>query len=112
MTLMQVFAESYEDFEKDMKNLGWKVKLEDGRYPARISMIYEMPPLFTNGEAQEQTATVKVIGWPEVEVETTGSVQMQKKELTKMINAAEKLLDLWLHGFAQEILQQRADRKV
>ena len=37
-----------------------------------------------------------------MQVVTTGKLQISKKDLTKMVNGAENLLELFLHGFMQE----------
>lgn len=45
---------------------------------------------------------VQIIGRPEMQVVTSGKLQIGKKDLTKMINGAGNLLELFLHGFMQE----------
>ena len=36
-----------------------------------------------------------------MQVITTGKLQVRKKDLTKMVNGAANLLELFLHGFMQ-----------
>ena len=50
----------------------------------------------------EPNPTVQIIGRPDLQVVTTGKLQISKKDLTKMVNGAANLLELFLHGFMQE----------
>lgn len=50
----------------------------------------------------EPNPTVQIIGRPDLQVTTTGKLQISKKDLTKMVNGAANLLELFLHGFMQE----------
>ena len=45
---------------------------------------------------------IQIIGRPEMQVVTSGKLQIGKKDLTKMVNSAGNLLGLFLHGFMQE----------
>ena len=50
----------------------------------------------------EPNPTVQIIGMPDLQVITTGKLQVRKKDLTKMVNGAANLLERFLHGFMQE----------
>ena len=49
----------------------------------------------------ETNTTVQIIGRPDLQVVTTGKLQISKKDLTKMVNGAANLLAQFLHGFMQ-----------
>ena len=64
------------------------------------------PPLYKIEEdgkrTIEPTPTVQIIGRPDLQVVTSGNLQISKKDLPKMVNGAANLLELFLHGFMQE----------
>ena len=64
------------------------------------------PPLYKIEEDGKRTIepkpTVQIIGRPDLQDVTTGNLHIIKKDLTKMVNGAANLLELFLHGFMQE----------
>lgn len=106
-TIMELFASELTRFTDDMEKLDYEVEFDDSKYPARLVMRQSMPPLYEaaeNGvsETQYHRAQIKVLGWPDIEVVTSGNLQMSKKGLNNIINSADKLLVLYLHGYMQD----------
>lgn len=56
----------------------------------------------------EPQPTIQIIGRPETDVITTGKLSISKKALTKLVNRAAGLLELFLHGFMQERKEMEA----
>lgn len=105
--IMELFAAELTRFTDEMDKLQWEVEFNDSAYPPRLVLRESMPPLYKaaeNGvsETQYHRAQIKVLGWPDTEVVTSGSLQMSKKGLNNIINSADKLLTLYLHGYMQD----------
>ena len=94
-----------------MEDAGWSVEFRDEKYPPRVTMDQLTPPLFEiteDGPQKYEPACIQVIGTPDLRVVTTGELQIGKKDLNKYINTAQKLLQLYLHGFMQERKEMEA----
>lgn len=104
--IMQYFAVELDSFVNEYNGKHWDVDFVETEYPPRIVMEQATPPLYKIEEDGKRTIepnpTVQIIGRPDLQVITTGKLQISKKDLTKMINGAANLLELFLHGFMQE----------
>lgn len=104
--IMEVFAAELDEFTGNYKKERWDVTFRGEAYPPRIVMEQATPPLYKIEEDGKRTIepnpTVQIIGMPDLQVITTGKLQVRKKNLTKMVNGAANLLELFLHGFMQE----------
>lgn len=63
-----------------------------------------------DGPKETQPACIQIIGRPDVQVVTTGKLQISKKDLNKMVNRATEVLNLYLHGFMQERKEMEAEQ--
>jgi hypothetical protein len=63
-----------------------------------------------DGQKETQPACIQIIGRPDVQVVTTGKLQISKKDLNKMVNRATEVLNLYLHGFMQERKEMEAEQ--
>ena len=99
--IMELFAASLDDFTADYEKLQWDVSFEGEEYPPRIIMEQSTPPLYR----QEPDGT------PDLQVITTGKLAISKRDLTKMVNGASALLELFLHGFMQERKEMEAAKE-
>lgn len=103
--IMELFYGELGRFQTSMEDNGWSVEFLDEKYPPRVTMDQLTPPLFemtADGMKENEPACIQVIGTPDLRVVTTGKLQIGKKDLNKYINTAQKLLQLYLHGFMQE----------
>ena len=104
--IMQYFAIELDSFVNEYNGKNWDVDFVGTEYPPRIVMEQATPPLYKIEEDGKRTIepnpTVQIIGRPDLQVVTTGKLQISKKDLTKMVNGAANLLELFLHGFMQE----------
>lgn len=104
--IMQLFAAKLDEFTVNYEKEQWDVTFRGEAYPPRIVMEQATPPIYKIEEDGKRTIepnpTVQIIGMPDLQVITTGKLQVRKKDLTKMVNGAANLLELFLHGFMQE----------
>ena len=104
--IMALFAAKLDEFTGNYEKEQWDVTFRGEAYPPRIVMEQATPPLYKTEEDGKRTIepnpTVQIIGMPDLQVITTGKLQVRKKDLTKMVNGAANLLELFLHGFMQE----------
>ena len=94
--IMQYFAVELDSFVNEYNGKHWDVDFVGTEYPPRIVMEQD------GKRTIEPNPTVQIIGRPDLQVVTTGKLQISKKDLTKMVNGAANLLELFLHGFMQE----------
>lgn len=90
-----------------------QVRSADEKYPPRVTRDQLTPPLFemtADGPKENEPACIQVIGTPDLRVVTTGKLQIGKKDLNRYINTAQKLLQLYLHGFMQERKEMEAEQ--
>ncbi len=111
--IMELFAAELDDFVADYEKQQWEVSFRGECYPPRIVMELATPPLYKqtgpDGEMEIQpNPTIQIIGRPDLQVVTSGKLQISKKDLTKMTNQAAALLELFLHGFMQERKEMEA----
>ncbi len=110
--IMELFAASLNDFTADYEKLQWDVSFEGEAYPPRIIMEQSTPPLYRQEPDGTQTVepnpVIQIIGRPDLQVITTGKLAISKRDLTKMVNGASALLELFLHGFMQERKEMEA----
>ena len=113
--IMQYFAVELDSFVNEYNGKHWDVDFVGTEYPQRIVMEQATPPLYKIEEDGKRTIepnpTVQIIGRPDLQVVTTGKLQISKKDLTKMVNGAANLLELFLHGFMQERKEIEAQPK-
>ena len=104
--IMELFAAELDEFTGNYEKEQWDVTFRGEAYPPRVVMEQATPPLYKIEEDGKRTIepnpTVQIIGRPDLQVVTTGKLQISKKDLTKMVNGAANLLELFLHGFMQE----------
>lgn len=109
--IMELFYGELGGFQTSMEDAGWYVEFRDEKYPPRVTMDQLTPPLFemtADGPKENEPACIQVIGTPDLRVVTTGKLLIGKKDLNKYINTAQKLLQLYLHGFMQERKEMEA----
>lgn len=110
--MMELFSVELDDFVKDYDDLHWDVSFRGEEYPPRIIMEQATPPLYKIEDDGTQTLepqpTIQIIGRPDLQVITTGKLAISKRDLTKMVNGASALLELFLHGFMQERKEMEA----
>lgn len=102
--IMELFAASLDDFTADYEKLQWDVSFRGEAYPPRIIMEQATPPLYR----QEPDGTQTVEPNPVI---TTGKLAISKRDLTKMVNGASALLELFLHGFMRERKEMEAEQE-
>ena len=92
--IMQYFAVELDSFVNEYNGKHWDVDFVGTEYPPRIVMEQATPPLYKIEEDGKRTIepnpTVQIIGRPDLQVITTGKLQISKKDLTKMVNGARK----------------------
>ena len=112
--IMGTFAHDLDNFVAYYEKQQWDTSFRGEQYPPRIVMEQSTPPLFEVGADGAKTLvpnpTVQIIGRPNLQVITTGKLAISKKDLTKMVNRAAKLLELFLHGFMQERKELEAEQ--
>lgn len=111
--IMELFYGELGGFQTSMEDAGWEVEFRDEKYPPRVTMDQLTPPLFemtADGPKENEPACIQVIGTPDLRVVTTDKLQIGKKDLNKYINTAQKLLQLYLHGFMQERKELEAEQ--
>ena len=109
--IMELFYGELGAFQAKMEDDKWEVEFRDEKYPPRITMDQLAPPLFKmtpDGQKTEDPACIQVIGTPDMRIITTGRLLISKKELTKYVNTAQGLLQLYLHAFMQERKEMEA----
>ena len=109
--IMELFYGELGGFQTSMEDDGWSVEFRDEKYPPHVTMDQLTPPLFemtADGQKENEPACIQVIGTPDLRDVTTGKLQIGKKDLNKYINTAQKLLQLYLHGFMQERKEMEA----
>ena len=104
--IMELFATELDEFTANYEKEHWDVTFRGEEYPPRVVMEQATTPLYKIEEDGSRTIepvpTIQIIGRPDLQVVTTGKLQISKKDLTKMTNGAANLLELFLHGFMQE----------
>lgn len=103
--IMEVFASELGLLSVAAENDGWSVGFRGEKYPPRIVLDQVQPPLFDmtpDGPKETRPVCIQIIGRPDVQVVTTGKLQISKKDLNRMVNRATEVLNLYLHGFVQE----------
>lgn len=109
--IMELFYGELGAFQAKMEDDKWEVEFRDEKYPPRTTMDQLEPPLFEmtpDGQKTEDPACIQVIGTPDMRIITTGRLLISKKELTKYVNTAQGLLQLYLHAFMQERKEMEA----
>ena len=110
--MMELFSVELDNFVKDYDDLHWDVSFRGEEYPPRIIMEQATPPLYKieddGSKTLEPQPTIQIIGRPDLQVITTGKLAISKRDLTKMVNGASTLLELFLHGFMQERKEMEA----
>ena len=110
--MMELFSVELDDFVKDYDDLHWDVSFRGEEYPPRIIMEQATPPLYKieddGSKTMEPQPTIQIIGRPDLQVITTGKLAISKRDLTKMVNGASALLELFMHGFMQERKEMEA----
>lgn len=110
--MMELLSAKLDEFVKDYDNLHWDVSFRGEEYPPRIIMEQATPPLYKieddSSKTLEPKPTIQIIGRPDLQVITTGKLAISKKALTKLVNRAASLLELFLHGFMQERKEMEA----
>lgn len=109
--IMDAFDSELNVFAERMEGKGWAVDFRGENYPPKIVLDQLEPPLFDQAPEtpeEEKQACIQVIGRPELQVVTTGKLQIKKKDLAKLTNEAAGLLELFLHGFMQERKEMEA----
>ena len=103
--IMELFGSELSLLNVEVENDGWNLNFRGETYPPRIVLDQVQPPLFDmtpDGQKETRPACIQIIGRPDVQVVTTGKLQISKKDLNKMVNRATEVLNLYLHGFMQE----------
>ncbi len=111
--IMELFGSELSLLSVAVENDGWSVDFRGETYQPRIVMDQLQPPLFDmtpDGPKETQPACIQIIGRPDVQVVTTGKLQISKKDLNKMVNRATEVLNLYLHGFMQERKEMEAEQ--
>ena len=111
--IMELFGSELSLLSVAVENDGWSVDFRGETYPPRIVMDQLQPPLFDmtpDGPKETQPACIQIIGRPDVQVVTTGKLQISKKDLNKMVNRATEVVNLYLHGFMQERKEMEAEQ--
>lgn len=110
--IMELFASAFNELAQQYDELEWEVDFRGEQYPPYIVMEKRSPPLFVTAEdgtrTEEKPPVIKIIGGPETQVVVRGNIQIGKKSLTKMVNRAAEVLELFLHGFMQERKEMEA----
>lgn len=103
--IMEVFGSELDLLSVAAEKEGWSLSFRGETYPPRIVLDQTQPPLFDmtpDGPKETRPACIQIIGHPDVQVVTTGKLQIGKKDLNRMVNRATEVLNLYLHGFMQE----------
>ena len=110
--IMGAFAHDLDNFVAYYEKQQWDTSFRGEQYPPRIVMEQSTPPLYKieddGSKTLEPQPTIQIIGRPETSVITTGKLSISKKALTKLVNRAASLLELFLHGFMQERKEMEA----
>lgn len=110
--IMGAFARDLDNFVAYYEKQQWDTSFRGEQYPPRIVMEQSTPPLYKieddGSKTLEPQPTIQIIGRPDLQVITTGKLAISKKDLTKMVNGASALLELFLHGFMQERKEMEA----
>ena len=110
--VMGLFASELDEFVADYDNQFWDARFHGETYQPRIIMEQATPPLYKieddGSKTLEPQPTIQIIGRPDLQVITTGKLAISKRDLTKMVNGASALLELFLHGFMQERKEMEA----
>ena len=110
--IMGAFAHDLDNFVAYYEKQQWDTSFRGEEYPPRIIMEQATPPLYKieddGSKTLEPQPTIQIIGRPETSVITTGKLSISKKALTKLVNRAASLLELFLHGFMQERKEMEA----
>lgn len=110
--IMELFGSELSLLSVAVENDGWSVDFRGETYPPRIIMEQSTPPLYRQEPDGTQTVepnpVIQIIGRPDLQVITTGKLAIRKRDLTKMVNGAAALLELFLHGFMQERKEMEA----
>ena len=81
--IMQYFAVELDSFVNEYNGKHWDVDFVGTEYPPRIVMEQATPPLYKIEEDGKRTIepnpTVQIIGRPDLQVVTTGKLQISKK---------------------------------
>lgn len=112
--IMEAFSFELNEFTAKMEDHGWAVDFRGEKYPPKLVLDQLQPPLFDQApdtQPEEKQACIQVIGRPDLQVVTSGKLQISKKDLTKMTNQAAALLELFLHGFMQERKEMEGARE-
>ena len=110
--IMGAFAHDLDNFVAYYEKQQWDTSFRGEEYPPRIIMEQATPPLYKieddGSKTLEPQPTIQIIGRPETSVITNGKLSISKKALTKLVNRAASLLELFLHGFMQERKEMEA----
>ena len=94
--IMGLFASELDEFVADYDNQFWDASFHGETYPPRIIMERSTPPLYRVEDDGSKT------------LEQNPTIQISKKDFTKLTNRAAALLELFLHGFMQERKEMEA----
>lgn len=105
--IMDLFAAEMDGFISDCEQLGLLAQAITDQYPPRIKITGQ--PMYVqqsmlDDEPQQKKMVVVVSKGVETTVEINNAA-MRKKEMNGMITKAEKLLELYVHGFMQEKIE-------
>lgn len=103
--LMDAFALDLERFRQDCEAEQLRVDFLGESYPQRIMIegmeVWQQQSM--DGIEQTKKKNMKIVVCGDVNgMVSMTDVMMPKKELTKLIGKAEKLLELYLHAFCQD----------
>ena len=111
--LMDLFDGEIERFRKDCESEQLRVNFLRASYPQRIVIegmeVWQQQSM--DGIEPTKKKNMKVVVYGDVNgMVSMTDVMMPKKELTKLIGKAEKLLELYLHAFCQDWMLEEKDR--
>lgn len=112
--IMELFASAFDELAKQYNELEWEADFRGEQYPPYIVMEKRSPPLFVTAadgtRTEEKPPVVEIVGGVDTQVVVRGNIQIGKKDLTKMVNRAAEVLELFLHGFMQEQKKLEAEK--
>ena len=97
--IMGLFASELDEFIADYDNQFWDASFHGETYPPRIIMERSTPTLYRVEDDGSKT------------LEPNPTIQISKKDFTKLTNRAAALLELFLHGFMQERKEMEAEQE-
>lgn len=85
--IMELFATELDEFTANYEKEHWDVTFRGEEYPPRVVMEQTTPPLYKIEEDGNRTIepvpTIQIIGRPDLQVVTTGKLQISKKRSHK-----------------------------